>query len=103
MLELPYLDITEEASGHLRFIAVTGDIDGRHLEREGRPGVEFSWVGMDESDGTSGRAWAIVEANDTLSGHISVHAGEDSAFGAARRGRRPKRRVATQFRKRSRQ
>ena len=77
-----YIDISGDGSGRFQFIAVTGEIDGRHLERDRCPGIEFSWVGMDDCDEASGRGWAIVEADDTLSGHIYFHGGDDSAFHA---------------------
>jgi hypothetical protein len=36
------------SSGSSGFIAVQGEMDCREVERDGRPGVEFSWEGNDE-------------------------------------------------------
>ena len=54
------------------------------VEREGRPAVEFSWVGFDENDEASGRGWAVMLDDRTLSGRIYFHGGDDSGFRAAR-------------------
>ena len=35
-------------------------MDCREVERDGRPGMEFSWEGNDESDPASGRGWAVL-------------------------------------------
>jgi hypothetical protein len=78
-----YIDVSPGAAQDAsRFIAVTGDIDGRHLERDGCPAVVFSWVGMDDCDEASGRGWAIVAPDDTLSGSHLFPCGDDSALHA---------------------
>jgi hypothetical protein len=46
--------------GSFRFIAVEGWMDVRDVERDGRPGIEFSWEGNDEMDRASGRGWATL-------------------------------------------
>ena len=51
-------------------------------DRDGRPGVEFSWQGSDESDDVSGRGWAALNPDGTPEGHIYFHLGDDSAFRA---------------------
>lgn len=68
--------------GELGFIAVTGELDCRDADRDGRPGVEFSWLGSDEGDDVSGRGWAALNPDGTLEGHIYFHLGSDSAFRA---------------------
>ena len=55
----------------------------REVERDGRPGVEFSWEGNDESDPASGRGWAVLEENGSLRGRIFFHLG-DAGFTAVR-------------------
>lgn len=65
-----FVEIAADGAGRFRFIAVEGDIDGRHAERDGRPAVEFSWVGRDDGDDASGRGWAVVETDGSLVGHI---------------------------------
>jgi hypothetical protein len=55
-----YIDITEEASGHFRFIAVTGDIDGRHVKREGCPAIELAgsaWMSVRKRRAEAGPSW----------------------------------------------
>jgi hypothetical protein len=66
------------------FIAVTGELDCRDADRDGRPGVEFSWQGSGEGDDVSGRGWAALNPDGTLEGHIYFHLGDDSAFRAER-------------------
>ena len=66
------------------FIAVRGELDCRDADRDGRPGVEFSWHGSDEGDDVSGRGWAALNRDGTLEGHIYFHLGDDSAFRAER-------------------
>lgn len=78
------IQIGDDGGGSFRFIAVEADIDGRHVERDGRPAVEFSWVGTDDHDDASGRGWARVEVDGSLVGHIYFHRGDDSSFRASR-------------------
>ncbi len=66
------------------FIVVTGELDCREADRDGRPGVEFSWQGSDEGDDTGGRGWVALNPDGTLEGHIYFHLGDDSAFRAER-------------------
>ncbi len=68
--------------GRFRFIAVDGWMDCRHSQRNGRPYVEFTWDGNDECDPASGRGWAKLEKDGSLSGHIYFHNGDDSGFKA---------------------
>jgi hypothetical protein len=81
-----FLSFDARTSGSFRFIAVEGWMDCRHGERDGRPFVEFTWDGNDECDPASGRGWARLEEDGTLSGHIFIHHGDDSGFKAARAG-----------------
>ena len=50
-----FIEFDEDGLGELGFIAVTGDLDCRDADREGRPGVEFSWQGSDKGNDVSGR------------------------------------------------
>lgn len=77
-----FIEITADGRGWFRFIAVEGYLDCRHVERGGRPAVEFTWDGNDEGDRASGRGWAQVEADGSLRGHIFIHDGDDSGFRA---------------------
>ena len=57
------------------------------MTRDGRSGVEFSSEGNDDCDPASGRAWAVLEEDDSLRGRIFFHLGNDSSFTAVRGGR----------------
>jgi hypothetical protein len=68
-----------------RFIAVEGAMDCRYGERDGRPGVEFTWEGHSEYDPMTGRGWAVLDG-DEIQGHIFFQQGDDSTFRAVRGG-----------------
>lgn len=68
--------------GQFRFIAVDGRMHCQHMTKNGRPHVEFTWEGNDECDPTSGRGWAKLKKDGTLTGRIYIHRGDDSAFKA---------------------
>ena len=84
LVEPGFIEFDEDGLGELGFIAVTGELDCRDADRNGSPGVEFSWQGSDEGDDASGRGWAALNPDGTLEGHIYFHLGEDSAFHAER-------------------
>jgi hypothetical protein len=44
----------------------------------------FTWDGNDDCDHASGRGWAVLEEDGSLSGRIYFHLGDDSGFRAAR-------------------
>lgn len=77
-----FIEIKTDGTGWFRFVAVEGNLDCKHVEREGHRAVEFTWDGDDEGDHVSGRGWAQVETGGSLRGHIFFHAGDDSAFRA---------------------
>lgn len=79
-----FIEFDDDGLGSLGFIVVKGELDYRNADRDGRPGVEFSWQGSDEGDDVSGRGWAALNPNGTLAGHIYFHLGDDSAFRAER-------------------
>ena len=79
-----FIEFDDDGLGGLSFIVVTGELDCRDADRDGRPGVEFSWQGSDEGDDVSGRGWAALNPGGTLEGHIYFHLGDDSAFRAER-------------------
>lgn len=74
------IEIRSDGTGWFRFIAVEGHMDCRHVKRDGRPAVEFSWDGSDEGDRVTGRGWAQLDPDGSLRGHIFIHAGDDSGF-----------------------
>jgi hypothetical protein len=74
----------DDELGSFQFIAVVGFTDCRFSEREGKPFVEFSWQGNDDSDEACGRGWAEISDDGKLRGRIFIHCGDDSAFTAKR-------------------
>jgi hypothetical protein len=44
-VEPGFIEFDEDGLGDLGFIVVTGELDCRNADRDGRPGVEFSWQG----------------------------------------------------------
>lgn len=63
-----FIEFAADGTGQLGFVAVTGQLDCRASERDGCPGVEFTWEGVDEGD--------------TIEGHLFFHLGDDSSFRA---------------------
>ncbi len=76
------------SSGSFGFIAIQGEMDCREVERDGRPGVEFSWEGDDECDPASGRRWAVLEEDGSLADASSSTLATTQA--SRRSARRPK-------------
>ena len=74
----------DDGLGSFQFVAVVGFMDCQFSERDGRPLVEFSWQGGDDSDDARGRGWAIIEHDGKLRGRIFIHCADDSAFTAKR-------------------
>jgi hypothetical protein len=79
-----FIEVGQDGLGHFGFIAVDGYMDCREAQRDGRPGIEFSWDGADDSHDASGRGWAIVEPDGSLRGRIYFHLGDDSGFRAVK-------------------
>lgn len=82
LIEPGFIEFTRNRTGEFGFIAVRGSMDCRTTERNGRPLVEFSWIGDDEGDEVSGRGWAMLLDDATLEGHLFFHMGDDSGFRA---------------------
>ncbi len=79
-----FIEFDDNGLGSLGFIVVTGELGCRDADRDGKPGVEFSWQGSDEGDDVSGRGWAGLNPDGMLEGHIYFDLGDDSAFRAER-------------------
>ncbi len=77
-----FIEFGKGRSGQFRFIAVEGRIDCVHKGRNGRPYVEFTWNGHDECSPASGRGWAKLYSDGSLSGRIFIHQGDNSGFKA---------------------
>lgn len=79
-----YIEFDANSQGGFQFIAVEGWMDVRVTEHRGAAAVEFSWDGNDECDAASGRGWAAVADDGSLTGHIYFHLGIDAGFSAVR-------------------
>jgi hypothetical protein len=77
-----FIEFGRGTRGCFRFIAVEGELDCRHSERDNHARTEFSWDGNDEGDCAFGRGWAELESEGSVRGHIYFHAGDDSGFRA---------------------
>lgn len=94
-VEPAHFTFEKSGLGDFQFIAVQGGMDCRFGERDGKPLVEFSWLGCDELDPASGRGWAVLDG-DTITGRIFFHTGDDSAFTAKRDGEIKKERSSSE-------
>jgi hypothetical protein len=81
-----FFEFARDGGGGFQFGYVSGGIDYREVERNGKPAVEFSWEGNDEMDPAQGRGWAVLDG-DEIEGRIFFHRGDESAFRAVRKGR----------------
>lgn len=81
-----FIEIGPGDRGRFRFIAVEGVMDLRDVLRHGVVGIEFTWEGDDECDVASGRGWATLSTDGSLTGRIFIHHGDDSDFRAVRAG-----------------
>jgi len=78
-----FIEFEEGQRGAFQFGYVQGIIDYREGQRDGKPSVEWTWEGNDESDAAMGRGWAVLEG-DRLNGMILFHEGDESDFEAER-------------------
>ncbi len=88
-----FIEFDSDDRGSFRFIAVEAWMDVRQSDRDGLPGVEFTWEGHDEGDPRSGRGWAALAPDGTLTGRIFIHLGDDSSFLAVPEGNTSRGRV----------
>ena len=68
--------------GSLRFIAVECSMDVRSLAERAQRDVEFSFDGFDDGERTTGRGWASLAEDGSLTGKIYFHMGDESGFRA---------------------
>ena len=82
-MEVPgFINIETKNKGEFCFGSIQGSIDYQLSDYANGHRLEFSWIGHDEMDETSGRGWVTVKNDGTLTGHIFIHGVEDSAFTA---------------------
>ncbi len=78
-----FIEFLPEGRGAFQFGYVQGELDCREGLRDGKPAIEWTWDGHDESDPAQGRGWAVLEG-DELQGMLFFHFGEESDFVAER-------------------
>lgn len=83
-----HVTFNKDRFGELHLLSVDGTVDHRIGDRDGKPGIEFSWEGCDEMDPVCGRGWAVL-AGDEIEGEIFIH-GADGTWFQARREERPR-------------
>ena len=79
----PFIEFEPGETGQFQFGYVYGEMDCEVTERDGKPAVEFSWDGNDETERVFGRGWAVLDGGD-LEGMIFFHQGDESDFTARR-------------------
>jgi hypothetical protein len=82
----PFIEFERSETGQFQFGYVYGEMDCQVTERDGKPAVEFSWDGNDETEHVFGRGWAVLDGED-LEGMIFFHLGDDTDFTAKRAGK----------------
>lgn len=79
-----FFEFETSGFGRFQFVYVSGNIDYIDGMRDGKPCVEWSWIGRDENDRATGRGWAVIDG-DTIHGVIAIHRGDVSEFQATRK------------------
>jgi hypothetical protein len=85
-----FMEFEAHNAGQFHFGCVHGETDYRLTTRDGKPAVEFTWDGHDETEAAQGRGWAVLEGEE-LRGEIFFHQGDESGFVARRAAAKPKR------------
>lgn len=79
-----YIQIDKSGTGEFQFGYVWGEIDGKITNHTNEERFEFSFVGNDENDPTSGCGWIKLKEADIIEGEFRFHMGDDSTFLARR-------------------
>ena len=72
-----FIAFSPKGTGESQFGYVRGQMDCRVTEKDGKPAIEFTWEGFDETDPVSGYGWAVFE-NDSLKGVLAFDDGDES-------------------------
>lgn len=65
-----------------QFGCVCGRMDCEYGRRDGRPAIEWTFEGNDESGAITGRGWVVLQDDGTLHGKLFIHHGDSSEFTA---------------------
>jgi len=79
--------IEADGDGTIRFGLVQAGLDCRMEHVGGVERLTFSFVGLDEVEGTSGYGWAVVTGG-RLEGELYFYLGDDSTFSARKEKKR---------------
>ena len=77
LLEPAYIEFGDHRLGSMIVGALQAGIDYRIGERDGRPAIEFSWVGDDDGHPASGRGWAQLKPNSAIRVNLFIHQGDE--------------------------
>ena len=81
--EVPgFIRFDRHGQGEFQFGYVCGQMDCEQTVRNGKPAVEWTFEGNDEMDAIIRRGWAVLRANGSLQGKLSIHNGDSSGFTA---------------------
>ena len=84
-MEVPaFMEFMDDRRGRFQFCYVRGFTDCRFSSKDGRPSVDFSWDGFSENDPMSGRGWAELQDDGTMTGRIFIHNVDQSSFAASK-------------------
>ncbi len=61
-----FFDVHPGGQGEFQFGYIRGYIDYRPTTRFGKPAIEFSWDGNDETDQAQGRGWATLAGMNNI-------------------------------------
>ncbi|WP_431710454.1 hypothetical protein [Glutamicibacter uratoxydans] len=81
-VEPGYIRFVSGLHGDFAYGSVHGWMDCQAIEKDGLPGFEFTWEGVQGDDQVHGRGWAYLVDEHEIAGHIYIHLGENVAFRA---------------------
>ena len=78
LVERAYIAFDGKGRGEFAFGAVNATLDCAFTPS----GVMFTWEGFDEMDEVSGRGWADLEPDGSLTGGVAFYNGDETTFKA---------------------
>jgi hypothetical protein len=90
-----YFELGADNSGYLVVGALQADVDYRIGRRDGRPIVEFSWLGDDDGHPASGRGSAELDVDGGIRVKLFIHRGDETTMVGVPPGASPRAGVST--------
>jgi len=84
LIEPGYFRFDNNNQGQFVFGTVSGFMDCRYDKNKSPRKVEFSWEGTSEYDSVSGRGWFELNNENSISGMLFIHNGDQSWVKAVR-------------------